>query len=185
MSIPLLKRRFSVEEYRRMAQAGILSEDDRVELIEGDVVEMVPIGKRHAACVARLTALLAPLRDRAIVWIQNPIRLGPFSEPQPDAVLLRPRRDFYAQGLPEPQDALLVIEVAETSGDYDRAIKAPLYARARIPEAWIVDLQQEIVDVFRDASVEGYRTRRTWRRGERLSPEAFPNLIVALDELLG
>ncbi len=134
MTARLLKRLFTIEEYHKMAQAGILTEDDRAELIEGEIVEMAPIGSRHAACVARLTALLSRVQDRAILWVQNPIRLGEHSEPQPDVALLSLRPDFYAQAHPGPQDVLLLVEVAETSPGDDREVKLFLYARAAISE---------------------------------------------------
>jgi len=182
MSVRLLKRRFTVEEYHRMAQAGILSEDDRVELIEGEIVEMVPIGSRHAASVNRLTNLLSELvGKRAIVSVQNPVRLGPYAEPQPDVALLRPRNDFYAPAHPGPQDALLVVEVAETSADYDREIKMALYARAGVPEAWLVDLQEGVVEVHRSPAPDGYRRVQQHRPGQHLSPE----VSLAVDEVLG
>src|ERR671938_544657 len=141
MSVQVAKRCFSVDEYYRMGEAGILTEDDRVELIEGEIIEMSPIGSRHAACVNRLNTLLGRhLRQTAIVSVQNPIRLDAYSEPEPDVALLRPRADYYESGHPTPADALLIVEVADTSADYDRIIKLPLYAKAGIPEAWLVDL---------------------------------------------
>jgi Uma2 family endonuclease len=185
MPARLLTRRFTVEEYSRMAQAGILTEDDRVELIEGAVVEMAAIGSRHAACVGRLTAVLSAAQTGGIVWVQNPIRLGEHSEPQPDLVLLRPRPDFYASAHPGPGDVLLLIEVSETSADADREVKVPLYARAGIAEVWLVDLEAEGIEVYRQPSAEGYRVSRQARRGETLSPEAFPDLTLAADEILG
>lgn len=185
MPVRLLKRHFTVEEYHRMAQAGILSEDDRVELVEGEIVEMVPIGSRHAACVGRLTALFSAVQTGGIVWVQNPIRLGEHSEPQPDLTLLRPRGDFYASGHPGPQDVLLVVEVAETSADADREVKVPLYARAGIAEVWLVDLEQDVVDVFRDPSQEGYRTISQHRRGDSLAPAALPGIRLDVREILG
>lgn len=135
MSVQLLRRSFTVEEYHRMAEAGILREDDRVELLEGEIVEMTPIGSRHAACVDRLNQLgVRGVGPRAIVRVQSPVRLGERSEPQPDLTLLRARPDFYAHAHPGPADVLLIIEVAEASADADRTVKMPLYARAAIPE---------------------------------------------------
>jgi len=132
MTVQTHKRLFNVDEYHRMAATGVLSESDRVELIGGEILEMSPIGRRHAACVDRLTRLLViRLGETAIVRVQNPIALGQHSEPQPDVSLLRPRDDFYASGHPSPEDVLLVIEVCETSIDYDRDIKLPEYAASR------------------------------------------------------
>ena len=134
------RRKFSTKEYHEIARAGILGEDDRVELIEGEIVEMAPIGSRHASTVARLNKYLSErFANQALVWVQNPMRLNEFSEPQPDVALLRPRSDFYASAHPSPEDILLVIEVAETSVDYDRNVKAPLYASAGVRELWLVD----------------------------------------------
>ncbi|MGQ0570235.1 MAG: Uma2 family endonuclease [Armatimonadota bacterium] len=182
----LLKRRFTVDEYYRMAGAGIFTEDDRVELIDGEIVEMVPIGSRHAACVMRLTRLLsAVVGARAIVGVQNPVRLDVHSEPQPDVAVLRPRPDFYARGHPGPEDSPLIIEVADSSVVADREIKVPLYAKAAIPEVWVIDLQGGTIDQFQQPSAQGYLIRRARSRGEGISPEALPELSLAVDEILG
>jgi len=185
MSVQLLRRSFTVEDYHRMARAGIFREDDRVELLEGEILEVAPIGSRHAACVARLTALFAQVQVKGIVWVQNPIHLSEHSEPQPDLTLLRPRPDFYAQTHPGPGDIFLVVEVAETSVEVDRDVKVPLYARAGIPEVWLVDLSGECIEVFQRASPQGYlEVRRVWH-GDRLAPRAFPDLDLAAHDLLG
>jgi Uma2 family endonuclease len=182
----ITRRRFTVDEYHRMAEAGILGEDDRVELLEGEIVEMSPIGWRHQACVDRLTQRLVPaLQDRAILRPQGPIRLSPDSEPQPDLVVLRPRADFYAEGGPGPEDVLWLIEISDTSLRYDRDVKVPLYARYGIPEVWVVDLAEERVLVYRDPDpAEGYRSVQALGRGARLAPRAFPDLELAVDEIL-
>ncbi|QWK11878.1 MAG: Uma2 family endonuclease [Thermoflexus hugenholtzii] len=185
MGVQVQRRLFTVEEYHRMAEAGILSEDDRVELIEGELVTMSPIGSRHAACVARLTALLFPVEGRGILWVQNPIRLGARSEPQPDVALLRYRPDFYASAHPGPEDVLLVVEVAETSADSDRSLKIPLYARYGIPEAWLVDLLEERIEIYRHPTPQGYRSLHIAHRGETVSPTALPDLELSVDEILG
>ena len=186
MAVQLLRRRFTVEEYHRMAQAGVFTEDDRVELIEGEIVDMTPIGSLHAACVRRLDHLFSSrLGQQVLVSVQNPLRLGPDSEPQPDLALLRPRADFYAQAHPGPEDVLLVVEVAETSAEYDRTVKLPLYARSGIREAWLVDLATGSVEVSSNPSPEGYQRVRSIRRGDRLTLEAFPGLELAGDDLLG
>jgi Uma2 family endonuclease len=184
MPTQLLKRLFTVAEYHRMAEAGILGEDDRVELLEGEIVAMTPIGSRHAACVARLTALLSRVQERGIVWVQNPIRLGEHSEPQPDLAVLKPRADFYAQAHPEPEDVLLVVEVAETSADYDREVKLPLHARAGIPEVWLVDLTEERIEAYLQPAPNGYREVRHVGRDGRAAPQAFPDLELAVADLL-
>ncbi|MFN3476129.1 MAG: Uma2 family endonuclease [Candidatus Methylomirabilales bacterium] len=186
MGVQVAKRRFTVEEYHRMGAAGIFSEDDRVELIEGEIVEMSPIGRRHAACVKRLIRLFdRGVGDRAIVGAQDPIRLGEHSEPQPDLTLLRPRPDFYAHAHPGPEDVFLIVEAAETSADYDRELKIPLYARAGIPEVWVVELDAERIEVYRKPGPHGYQEVQTVRRGPHLSPQAFPELALASDDILG
>lgn len=186
MSVQLLRRCFTVEEYHRMAQVGILSEDDRVELIEGDIVEMTPIGSRHASCVKRLNRLLSQqLGQQALVSVQDPIRIGERSEPQPDLALLRPRPDFYVQAHPGPEEVLLVVEVAETSGEMDREVKVPLYARARVPEVWLVDLGAERVEIYRKPGAQGYEEVRRVGRNEHLAPYSFPELDLAVADLLG
>ncbi|WP_376790048.1 Uma2 family endonuclease [Thermoflexus sp.] len=186
MSVQVQRRLFTVEEYHRMAEVGILSEDDRVELIEGELIAMSPIGSRHAACVKRLVRLLdRAVGERAIVSAQDPIRLGRHSEPQPDVALLRYRPDFYASAHPGPEDVLLIVEVAETSADYDRTVKIPLYARHGIPEAWLVDLTEAHVEIYRQPSPQGYRELHIVHRGETISPALIPGLTVGIDEILG
>jgi Uma2 family endonuclease len=187
MAVHLLKRRlFTVEEYYRMAEAGIISTGERLELIEGEVVAMAAIGSRHAACVDRLNYFLSQrVGGRALVRVQNPIRLDQFSEPQPDIALLRPRADFYAFAHPGPADVFLVVEVADTSAGFDRDVKIPLYARAGIPEAWLVDLTGDYVMVYRKPSVQVYQDVQRLQRGQSLSPEAFPDLILAVEDILG
>ncbi len=185
MTVRPLRRLFTVAEYHRMAEAGILSEDDRVELLEGEIVTMSPIGSRHAACVARLTALLSGAGRRAILWVQNPIRLGEHSEPQPDVALLKSRPDFYASSHPGPEDVLLVVEVAETSAATDREVKVPPYACSGIPEVWLVDLAEDQVEVFREPSARGYQDLRVLRRGDSLAPLLFPDLLLPVDTVLG
>jgi Uma2 family endonuclease len=185
MAVPVVRHRFTVEDYYRMAAAGVLTEADRVELIEGEIVDMTPIGSRHMACVNRFTELLSvACRGRAIVQVQGPIRLGPHSEPQPDVALLRPRADFYATGHPGPGAVLLAIEVADTSLDFDRTVKLPLYARHGVPEVWLVDLAAGRMEVCRRPTAAGYGETSRAGRGERLSPLALPDVAVAVDDVL-
>ncbi|HEX3035581.1 MAG TPA: Uma2 family endonuclease [Thermodesulfobacteriota bacterium] len=171
MSIQPVRRLFTVTEYYRMAEAGILSEDDRVELIEGEIIEMTPIGSRHSACVDRLSTLFhLHLGKAVIIRVQNPVRLDERSEPQPDVSLLKPRKDYYAEAHPTPDDVLLIIEVSETSIDYDRRVKLPLYARALIPEVWLVDIPGDRIEVHKQPSKEIYQEPRYIQRGQHLSP---------------
>ncbi|MBI4492540.1 MAG: Uma2 family endonuclease [Chloroflexi bacterium] len=179
-------RRFSVGEYYEMARSGILREDDRVELIEGEIVEMPPLGSRHAACVKRLNRLFSSqVGDAAIVCVQDPVRLSKRSEPQPDLALAKPRPDFYAAAHPGAGDIWLLVEVADTSAGYDRSLKIPLYARAGIPEVWLVDLERDLVEVHREPSATGYRSVQIARRGERVRVQALPQVDVAVEAVLG
>ena len=186
MTVQLVRHRFTVDEYHRMSEAGIFAEDDRVELIDGEIVEMTPIGVRHAACVRRLNRLFSGrLGERAIVDVQNPIRVREQSEPQPDVALLRPRPDLYAPSHPGPGDILLLVEVAETSAHLERAVKVPLYARAGIQEVWLVDLAGEVIEVYRRPLPERYQELQRVGRGQQLSSQAFPDLSLAVDDILG
>ncbi len=185
MALHLPRRRFTVDEYHKMAVAGILGEDDRVELIEGEITEMTPIGRLHAATVNRLNKLFVnTFGDDAVVGVQNPIVLDEHSEPQPDIALLRPRADFYASGLPTPEDVVLLVEVTYSSADPDRRVKVPLYAGKGIAEVWLVDLEQETMTVYRDPVAGGYRTARVFRRGEGVAPAAFPHRSLAVADIL-
>lgn len=181
------RRKFSVEEYYRMAEAGIFTEDDRVELIEGEIVEMTPIGGRHAACVNRLNALLVrEAGDAAIVSVQNPVRLSERIEPQPDLTLLRPRDDFYAEGHPTPKDVLLVMEVSDTTLSYDREVKIPLYARSGIPEVWVVDLISGAEILAYSRPVGGaYEAVSRAAHGEPIASRTIPGLTLSVDDILG
>jgi len=187
MSVDLTRRRFTVDEYHRMGEAGILAEHEPVELIAGEIVVREPIGSRHAGTVNRLTRLwTSRLGDRAVVQIQNPIELPKEdSEPQPDVTVLRPRADFYAGAHPVAADVLLLIEVSDSTLAVDRRLRIPLYARAAIPEAWILDLTVDRVEVHRAPAADGYQRVVTLERGQRLTPEAFPDLIVTVEDLLG
>ena len=187
MAVMLKRYRFTVDEYDRMAAAGVLTQCDRVELLDGEIVEMSPIGDRHASVVARISSVFGErLRGRSIVWPQNPVGLRVVrSVPQPDVTLLRPRNDFYASGRPGPDDALLVIEVMDTSAETDRSVKLPLYARAGIAEVWLADLGADSLEVYRRPTAAGYSDARVLRRGEQIIPQAFPDLTLTVDELLG
>jgi len=162
----------TVADYYRMAAAGILRPDERTELIEGEIIDMAPIGSRHASVVTKLALeLQRVVNDRATVRVQNPVRLSDLSEPQPDLALLRPRADFYRDAHPGPADILLIIEVADTSLDYDRNTKLPLYARHGVPEVWLVDLVASTVERFLDPAQAAYRRR------DVLSAAAAPSLL--------
>jgi Uma2 family endonuclease len=177
---------FSVDDYERMVETGILTEQDRVELIRGEILEKMVIGDPHCACVNRLTRTLVQLTGNdAVVSVQNPVRLDE-SAPEPDIAVLRPRDDFYGNGKPEPADVILLIEVSDSSLDYDRTVKAPLYAGAGIREYWIVNLEDDCVEVHRDPQPDGsYRDVRLLRRGDRIELAELPGVAVATADVLG
>jgi len=181
------QRRFTVDEYYRMAEAGVLAPNDRVELLDGRIYIMSPIGSEHAACVRRLTRLLIQgVGANALVSTQNPIRLGEKSEPEPDLALLHPREDDYAARHPEPEDLFLVIEVADSSLEFDRTVKRPLYAQAGIPECWIVNLKKNRIEVHRSPADNGYEEKRPRDRGQSVSVQALPSLApLAVNDVLG
>jgi len=184
-TVEVRRRRFTIEEYYRMAEVGILGPEDHVELIEGEIVEMSPIGPRHATCVNALTRrLLHAVGDRAVLSPRNPVRLPPDSEPQPDVVLLRPPEARYWDHRAELADAMLVVEASETSYRYDRHVKLSLYARAGVPEVWIVDLAHAVVEVFREPREAGYAFEQRVERGGMIAPAALPDATIAVTEIL-
>lgn len=180
------RRKLDVWEYHRMGEFGIFGEGDRVELIEGELVAMSPIYGPHIGAVIALSHLLvAAAGDRALVSVQNPVRLGDRSEPQPDVVLLRPRTDGYRLRAPGPEDVLLLIEVADSSLRYDRAVKLPLYARHGIPEVWIVDIAANTVEWFRYPEGEAYAATDRAVRGATLVPALLPEVPIPVTAILG
>lgn len=184
---PLLKRhRLTVADYYRMGEAGIFAPDARVELIEGEIIDMAPIGTRHGSTVKRLNALLvAAVGSRAIVSVQDPLRLDDLSEPEPDLMLLQARADFYAGAHPTAADVLLLIEVADTSARYDCEIKLPLYARHGVPEVWIVDLEARLVRFYRQPAGDAYVQATTTATPGRTPIAALPGTEIDLAQLVG
>jgi Uma2 family endonuclease len=186
MSVQFQKHYFNVHEYHRMAEVGLLSEDSRVELIEGEIIEMSPIGSTHSGTVNRSSTFLnRTLGDTVIVSVQNPVRIDDFSEPQPDLALLKPRKDFYSKSHPAPEDVLMVIEVADTSVNYDRNLKLPLYARAGIPEAWLMVLGKGIIEVHSQPKNGKYQKVQRMKRGKTLTSPTIPGLSCGVEDLLG
>ena len=178
------RHRFTVEEYARMGVAGIFLEDDRVELIDGDVYEMTPIGPTHAGVVDDLTELLVSrLAGKAKVRIQNPIRLGRHTEPQPDLVVARLRSSHYTDRHPESDEVLLVIEVADSSLRYDREAKLPLYAKAGIPEAWLVDVTARTITVHTEPGADGYAVEQALERGQEVVSSSVVDLRLSVDKI--
>jgi Uma2 family endonuclease len=168
-----------------MVKTGIIHEDERVELLDGEIIEMAAIGSRHFACVNRYNRLFnMQVGDRAIVSIQNPFHLSTYSEPEPDVVLFRPRADDYAAALPDPDDVLLIVEVSDTTLAYDRDRKLPRYAEAGIPELWITELRRELVTAYREPEGRRYRRAVVYRRGDVLTPAALPDVAIAVNAIL-
>ncbi len=183
---PLVPHRFTVGEYHRMGEAGILTEDDRVELIRGEIVMMSPIGSKHAGCVNALNRLLVvTLNGVACVQVQNPIGLNELSEPQPDLSVLKYRPDDYRSASPVTADVLLVIEVADSTLASDRAVKIPLYAEAGIPECWLVDLQGGRLEVYRAPAGSTYAEKQVLARGEHVACGTLPQLTLDVAAILG
>ena len=183
VDVEAARRLFTVEEYHRMAEAGILGADERVELIEGEVVQMAPIGPRHAGCVINATRLfITRLGDRAVVSPQNPVVIPPRSEPQPDLVVLRPRAVSYSRELPASEDVLLAVEVADTTVRFDRLVKARLYARAGIAEFWLCLPVDGAVEVYRGPGADGYASVTRHGAGQLVSPLAFPEVGFAVTD---
>jgi len=184
MTIPE-RRRFTAEEYHRLGEVGVLRSDERVELINGEVFHMSPIGPRHNAIVARLIRHFSKLSDRTIVWAQSSIRIDQHGEPEPDVGLLKPRADFYEDGQPEPQDTLLLVEVADTSLAFDLNIKQRYYAVHGIPETWIVDAIRKVIHVFRDPYDGEYRLVRQFTGDDLLAPLAFADDVAPVHVMIG
>ena len=179
--------KYTVDEYHVMGETGILTKDDRVELIEGEIVLMPPIGSPHASIVDRITRMfvLGLANYEAIVRVQGPTVLPNNAEPEPDLQVLRETTDFYREGHPSPPDVLLSVEVADPTLRFDRSVKIPLYSLGQIRETWLIDVQAEVVEVYRDPSPTGYSTVSEFRRGEPVSPEAFPEVAFAVDDIFG
>ncbi len=173
------RRKLSADEFERMGQTGILGPDARVELIEGEMIKMAPIGSRHASAVSFLSAhFFRAVGDAALVWIQSPLRLSDDSEPQPDLMLLRPSPDRYRSTLPRPEDVLLLIEVADTTLVFDRETKLPLYASQGIQEVWILDVDGKQLEIYREPGAGGYRRKLQRRETESIAPAALPTAAL-------
>ena len=184
--VEMKRRRFTVADFLRLAEIGFLADDERVELIRGEIIEMSPISEGHASTVMRLVSLLSRMfGQRALLNVQNPVQLDDATLPQPDVVLLRPRDDFYGQRHPGPEDTLLLIEVSDTTLTYDRRVKTALYSAAGVMEYWIINLQKRQIEVYREPQSEGYRTTTRYAPGEMLSPLAFPDINLKVDEIIG
>ena len=177
----LRRHRLTAIEYRRMGEVGILRADARVELIEGEIIDMTPTGSRHAGVVRHIARLFErAIGDSAVVSIQSPVSLSDRSEPEPDIALLSPRTDFYKSAHPRPADVLLIVEVADASLRYDRQVKVPLYARHGVTEVWIVDLERNVLTQYRDPEGERYRTATSLAELAAVELAALPGVRLDL-----
>lgn len=184
LSEPYIKHKLTITDYYRMGDAGILHEKDRVELIEGELIDMAPIGSNHAGIIAQLSSLLSVLVvGKAVVWSQNPLHLNDHSVPQPDIMLLKPRSDFYKRALPKPADVLVLIEVADSSLAYDRNTKLPLYARNGIQEFWVVDLNAKFVERYSNPNQTGYGHKETLAENQSICPLELQEVKIDLVQL--
>jgi Uma2 family endonuclease len=186
MSQQLAKHWITADEYEQMGRAAIFHPDARLELLDGEIYEMSPIGSPHAACVKYLSALLnRHFNGKMIVSTRDPIRLNDFSEPQPDIALLRWRDDFYRHAHPTPSDVLLVIEVADSTVESDRSYKMPLYAKAGVPEAWLVNLQTERIELYAQPANGAYQFIKEFKRDEDVQAYSIADLRVTVADVLG
>lgn len=176
------RHRHSVVEYHRMATAGLLAQEARVELIEGEIIDRAPIASRHASIVKKLSRLFqASVGNSALVSVQDPVRLSDFSEPQPDLALLRWRADFYSDAHPAADDLLLVVEVSDTTLEFDRDVKLPLYARYGVAEAWLVDVDGKTITSYAKPTEAGYQLEQ--RIVGIVAPTLLQNCSVDADAL--
>lgn len=186
MAQQLPKRWITVMEYEDMFKNGIFRQDERLELIEGEIFAMSPIGHLHARCTKFLNAFLTVMfAGRFIVSVQDPVVLGDYSEPQPDVAVLQWRSDFYGQAHPRPQDILLAIEVSDTTVSFDRKIKIPTYSKADIPETWLVNIPAERIEVYAEPVNGEYSIIKYYQRGEDAQSHTIAELKISVDEILG
>jgi Uma2 family endonuclease len=185
MLVQVERHLFTVDRYHQMIDAGIFTENDRIELIQGDLITMSPIGIRHAACVNKLTHKLSRyLSEQSIISVQNPVQINDISEPEPDVTLLTIRDDYYASNLPTAEDVYLVIEVSDSTLAFDRTIKLPMYAEAGIPEVWLVNLIDNVIEVYREPEAGKYTKRMRVARNEEVTAVSFPNITFSVSDLI-
>ena len=179
------QHRFNVTEYYRMAETGVLRPDARVELLDGRIIDMSPIGSSHAGTVKRFIRIFTKLAlDRWVISAQDPLRLDDHSEPEPDFMLLKPSPDDYTSRHPKPDEVFLLVEVADVSLDYDRDEKLPAYGRSGVAEVWVVNLRDQSLEIYREPHFTGYGSKAVLRAGNTVSPQAFPDAMVDVGELL-
>jgi Uma2 family endonuclease len=179
------QHRFNVNEYYRMAETGVLRPDARVELLDGSVIDISPISPLHGGLTKRLNRIFTTLsKNRWVVAVQDPVRLNDHSEPQPDLMLLKPAPDDYTTRHSGPADVFLLIEIADSSLELDRKEKLPVYGRAGISEVWILNLLAKTIEVYREPHFTGYGTKQVLHFGDKASPQAFPDVVLEVVELL-
>ncbi|MGI0479173.1 Uma2 family endonuclease [Geminocystis sp. CENA526] len=183
--LTLPRKKFALEEYHQIIASGVLREDYLIELINGEIFEMSPVGFRHASCVKKINYLFAEkLGSKVIIGVQDPIKLNDNSEPQPDLVLLKPRDDFYANQHPTPENIFLLIEVADSSIDYDRNFKIPIYAENKIKEVWLVDLNQNLLEVYQNPQKNYYQNIKKLCSEDSLTLTQPEVITISLDRIL-
>lgn len=181
-----IRKKFTVNDFHKMTEVGILAEDGTTEIIKGELVERMPIGSRHAGVVARLSKLFEKrVGDESIIWSQNPIHLDDYNEPLPDVALLKLREDFYTENNPRPEDVFLLAEVSDSTARYDREEKTLLYAQAGIPELWLINVRREIIEIYTQPDKGNYRNIQIYQHGESIRSITLPDLQIAVDEILG
>ncbi len=186
MAIQPNKHLINVSEYYQLDRDYLFSKKKRVELIEGEIVEMTPMGSRHAAVVTRVMDRFLPLQasQKALTRIQLPICLSVYSEPEPDITLVNYQSDFYREGHPQPKNIYLIVEVSDTSIFQDRHVKLPLYAQYAISEVWLIDLNENVIETYREPFFQRYQIKKEYRTDQTLSPQAFPDLTIDVNDLL-
>ena len=178
--------RISTDRYQKMVVSGVLTKYDRIELIEGEMFDMAPIGTKHSAITSRLNELLVLAVSRiATIVVGGPVNLGEFSEPQPDLMLLKRRADFYSDKHPEAADVLLLIEVSDSSLAFDQGVKLHLYARYGVAEYWVIDVEGRRIVTYREPSVQGYARTLECAGGDLVAPLAFPAVKIVVGDLFG
>lgn len=181
MTIQLDQRLLTVEEFNRMAEVGILGEDDRVELLNGQLINMSPSGSKHAACVEKITeALRQLLKGKAMVRSQNPIELGLYSEPEPDIAIVQTKENYYADGHPISEEIFFLIEVSDSSLEKDRQVKLEIYARAKIREYWIVNLAEQKIEVYAKPIEDHYHNQHIYRLNDDIPIRHFDKKLPVI-----
>ncbi len=185
VSSAIVPKRFRVEDFRRMTEVGILPEESGWEIIDGFLIDKMTIGSRHPSTVKRMNRkLMRLLGDNAIISVQDPIHIDDYNEPEPDIALLKPREDFYAESHPAPQDVLLLVEVSDSTVEYDREIKKSIYAKAEIAEFWLVNLKESTIECYTQPKNGNYRLAQIFETGEMVQSKTIENLKLKVKEIL-